>query len=100
MNEPAQDFSNVELLFEGCVPPTPEPMPAVVNMLRDILHRAKAGEVVSISVIAVNRAGNVWPQYAGAGDMAFTLLGGMRIAERRFMDECWPAYDVSPLSAS
>lgn len=55
----------------------PAPVPEVVDMLRDLLARAEAGEIVAIGVATVKPDGSIGTGYHD-GDRVWPLLGAIQ----------------------
>lgn len=66
--------------------PEPAAVPAVVDVLEDMLARAKAGEIIGVGIVAACRARCDATAYAiGEGDIARLVLANRRL-ERRLLD--------------
>ena len=64
------------------------PVSSVVNIIEDLLERARRGEIVGVAIAAVSyRRGSVTMYDLGAGDVAGLVCANRRL-ESRLLEHC------------
>lgn len=74
----------------GRTPPTGEPVKSVVEMLRKLADEAERGEIVGFSGVVIDPNGFSQSVISDGTASCFTMLAGLRLLERDFIERFWP----------
>lgn len=88
-----QDAPKLRLL-----PSPSDPVPSVVEMLEDMLQRARAGEIVAVAIVGITRDGSAM-RFWEPNNRSIELVGGVSIMQNRLIADMQTTPIDAPPSA-
>lgn len=68
------------------LPSPTDPVPSVVEVLEDMLQRARSGEIVATALVGITKDGGILRFWASNG-RSIELIGGVSIMQSRLIDD-------------